>query len=82
MAQAFAQGFRTAGHVGALAGAGLVICATGNRALAADDFPAVPNGAYIASVTSTAGHYFYVLNSGNAVNFLHGACVGPFIYLV
>lgn len=109
MTQALAQGFRTAGRASALDGAGIVICATGNRALTSDDFPAVPNGAYIASVTSaddeldlaglsalyehhpagdhitrysTTGHYFYVLNSGNAVNFLHGACVGPFIYLV
>jgi adenosylhomocysteinase len=31
---------------------------------------------------STTGHYFYVLNDGNAVNFLHGASVGSFIYLV
>ncbi|MFG3224141.1 NAD(P)-binding domain-containing protein [Kitasatospora sp. NPDC048194] len=31
---------------------------------------------------STTGHYFYLLNNGNAVNFLHGASVGPFIYLV
>lgn len=30
----------------------------------------------------TTGHYFYLLNRGNAVNFLHGASVGPFIYLV
>ncbi|AQU68034.1 adenosylhomocysteinase [Streptomyces niveus] len=30
----------------------------------------------------TTGHYFYLLNSGNAVNFLHGASVGPFIHLV
>ncbi|KLL11852.1 MULTISPECIES: NAD(P)-binding domain-containing protein [Protofrankia] len=30
----------------------------------------------------TTGHYFYLANSGNAVNFLHGASVGPFIYLV
>jgi adenosylhomocysteinase len=84
-------------------------CCRSRASLAADDFPAVPNGAYIASVTSAddeldltglsalyeqhpagdhitrytaTGHYFYVLNSGNAVNFLHGACVGPFIYLV
>lgn len=27
-------------------------------------------------------HYFYMLNDGNAVNFLHGASVGPYIYLV
>jgi adenosylhomocysteinase len=30
----------------------------------------------------TTGHYFYLLNNGNAVNFLHGASVGPFIFLV
>ena len=28
------------------------------------------------------GKYFYLLNDGNAVNFVHGAVVGPFIYLV
>jgi adenosylhomocysteinase len=28
------------------------------------------------------GHYFYVLAGGNAVNFLHGASVGTFIFLV
>jgi adenosylhomocysteinase len=28
------------------------------------------------------GHYFFVLNRGQAVNFIHGAAVGPFIYLV
>lgn len=31
---------------------------------------------------STTGHYFYLLNQGNAVNFLHGASVGPFVFLV
>ncbi|MEU3523531.1 hypothetical protein AB0E62_06640 [Streptomyces sp. NPDC038707] len=30
----------------------------------------------------TTGHYFSLLNGGNAVNFLHGASVGPFIFLV
>lgn len=30
----------------------------------------------------TTGHFFYLLNGGNAVNFLHGASVGPFIYLI
>jgi adenosylhomocysteinase len=30
----------------------------------------------------TTGHYFYLANGGNAVNFLHGASVGPFIYLI
>lgn len=28
------------------------------------------------------GHYFYILANGNAVNFLHGASVGAFIFLV
>jgi adenosylhomocysteinase len=31
---------------------------------------------------TTTGHYFHILNRGNAVNFLHGAVVGPAIYLV
>ena len=31
---------------------------------------------------ATVGHYFYVLADGNAVNFLHGASVGAFIFLV
>ncbi|WP_207757333.1 Rossmann-fold NAD(P)-binding domain-containing protein [Nonomuraea cypriaca] len=31
---------------------------------------------------SRTGHYFYVLADGNAVNFIHGASVGPFIFLV
>jgi adenosylhomocysteinase len=110
MTQALAQGFRTAASsAAAVTGAGVVICATGNLALRADDFAHLPNGAYIASVTSaddelelagldelyerspagdhitryaTTGHYFYVLNEGNAVNFLHGASVGAFIYLI
>jgi len=30
----------------------------------------------------TTGQYFYLANGGNAVNFLHGASVGPFIFLV
>ncbi|MDK9498227.1 adenosylhomocysteinase [Streptomyces katrae] len=30
----------------------------------------------------TADHHFDLLNGGNAVNFLHGASVGPFIFLV
>ncbi|MBE2998884.1 NAD-binding protein [Nocardiopsis sp. HNM0947] len=109
-AQALAQGFTTVSTLDkALYGAGIVVCATGNRALGPDDFPRVGNGAYIASVTSSddelrldglgelynreavgegitryarTGHYFYVLNDGNAVNFLHGANSGAFIYLV
>jgi adenosylhomocysteinase len=31
---------------------------------------------------STTYQYFYLVNNGNAVNFLHGAVVGPFIFLV
>jgi adenosylhomocysteinase len=30
----------------------------------------------------TTGHYFYLANRGNAVNFVHGASVGPFVFLV
>jgi adenosylhomocysteinase len=108
--QALSQGYRAASTLAqALTGAGLIVCATGNLALKEDDFAAVANGAYIASVTSSddelelaaldglyartpagehitryarTGHYFYVLADGNAVNFLHGACVGAFIFLV
>jgi adenosylhomocysteinase len=36
---------------------------------------------YILKYTNTA-NYFYMLNSGNAVNFIHGAVVGDFIFLV
>ncbi|HEU0088555.1 MAG TPA: NAD(P)-dependent oxidoreductase [Pseudonocardiaceae bacterium] len=108
--QALSQGFRIASTLArAIAEAGMIVCATGNLALKEDDFAAVANGAYIASVTSSddeleldaldglyartpagvhitryarTGHYFYVLADGNAVNFLHGACVGAFIFLV
>jgi adenosylhomocysteinase len=31
---------------------------------------------------SNGDHYFYLLNHGNAVNFIHRAVVGPFIFLV
>ncbi|MFI6883948.1 adenosylhomocysteinase [Streptosporangium canum] len=109
-AQALSQGYRTTSTLAdALAGAGLVVCATGNMALREEDFGRVANGAYIASVTSSddelelgaldglydrtqvephvarysrTGHYFYILADGNAVNFLHGASVGAFIFLV
>jgi adenosylhomocysteinase len=109
-AQALSQGFRSVPTLAAaLAGAGVIVCATGNLALREDDFGRVANGAYIASVTSSddelelaaldglyertpsgqhvtryarTGHYFYVLADGNAVNFLHGASVGAFIFLV
>lgn len=36
---------------------------------------------HIIKYTNTA-NYFYMLNSGNAINFLHGAVVGDFIFLV
>ncbi|MEV0301541.1 adenosylhomocysteinase [Streptomyces prasinus] len=39
-------------------------------------------GEYITRYRSPGGHLFYLLNDGDAVNFLHGASVGPFIYLV
>ncbi|WP_308267975.1 hypothetical protein [Yinghuangia soli] len=108
--QAAAQGFTVArDRESALGEAGLILCATGARALRGDDFPLLRNGAYVATVTNsedeldlaglpdtytetaagahvarheTTGHYFYLLNGGNAVNFLHGASVGPFIFLV
>ena len=110
LTHALSQGFHTAPTLHeALRGAGIVIGATGNLALRRSDFERIPNGAYIASVTSSddemelaaiqaaytreetgpsvvrysrTGHYFYVLNDGNAVNFLHGASVGTFIFLV
>lgn len=109
-AQALSQGFTVArDRDTALHGAGLVLCATGSVSLRGEDFSALRNGAYVATVTSsedeldldrlpdvytrtvtgdhvtryqTTGHYFYLLNGGNAVNFLHGASVGPFIFLV
>ncbi|OMI33701.1 adenosylhomocysteinase [Streptomyces sparsogenes] len=108
--QALSQGFSVArDREAALAGAGLVLCATGAVSLRGEDFPHLRNGAYVATVTSsedelelaglpevytrtmvgdhvtryqTTGHYFYLANGGNAVNFLHGASVGPFIFLV
>ncbi|GAB3709755.1 NAD(P)-binding domain-containing protein [Nocardiopsis oceani] len=110
LTHALSQGFHTAPTLHtALRDAGIVIGATGNLALRRSDFERIPNGAYIASVTSSddemelaviqaaytreemgpnvvrysrTGHYFYVLNDGNAVNFLHGASVGAFIFLV
>ncbi|WP_234431615.1 adenosylhomocysteinase [Streptomyces sp. NRRL S-241] len=40
-----------------------------------------PVGEHITRCTSGDRH-FYLCNEGNAVNFLHGASVGPFIFLV
>jgi S-adenosylhomocysteine hydrolase/8-oxo-dGTP pyrophosphatase MutT (NUDIX family) len=36
---------------------------------------------YVTKYTNTA-NYFYILNAGNAINFIHGAVVGDFIFLV
>ena len=36
---------------------------------------------YITKYTNNS-NYFYMLNNGNAVNFIHGAVVGDFIFLV
>jgi adenosylhomocysteinase len=38
-------------------------------------------GEHLARYAAT-GHYFYLANRGNAVNFVHGAGVGPYIHLV
>ncbi len=46
-----------------------------------DLYEQTPSGDHITRY-STIGHYFYVLANGNAVNFLHGASVGAFIFLV
>ncbi|WP_322780263.1 adenosylhomocysteinase, partial [Frankia sp. Cas4] len=108
--EAMAHGFPvTATKGGALSRSGVVVCATGNRALTGHDFYELRTGAYLATVTSSddeldlgvvrgtyqesrlgphltrlsrGDHHFYLLNDGNAVNFIHGASVGPFIFLV
>ncbi|MCO5969609.1 NAD(P)-binding domain-containing protein [Actinoallomurus soli] len=47
--QALSQGFRTTSTLAqAIAGAGVIVCATGNLALREDDFAKISNGAYIA----------------------------------
>lgn len=38
-------------------------------------------GPHLSRMTSW-NHHFYLLNDGNAVNFVHGAAVGPFIFLI
>lgn len=35
-----------------------------------------------ATKYSKDSHYFYLLNDGNAINFIHGTTVGDFILLV
>ncbi|MEV0615662.1 adenosylhomocysteinase [Nonomuraea sp. NPDC050404] len=52
--QARAHGFHVpTTRAEAIRGCGLIICATGNLALRYEDFAVLPNGAYIASVTSS-----------------------------
>ncbi|WP_433889773.1 NAD(P)-binding domain-containing protein [Streptomyces sp. CA-111067] len=46
-----------------------------------DGYTRANSGEHITRYQTT-GHYFYLMNHGNAVNFLHGASVGPFIFLV
>ncbi|MFI7009951.1 adenosylhomocysteinase [Streptomyces sp. NPDC050145] len=46
-----------------------------------DVYTRTPVGEHVTRYATT-GHFFYLLNGGNAVNFLHGASVGPFIFLV
>jgi adenosylhomocysteinase len=116
LTEAHAHGFAVhSDRKTAMAGAGIIICATGNLALSQDAFRHVEPGAYVVSVTSSddeldlgplkesyernriatdivryrrrderrsEAHFFFVLNNGEAVNFLHGAVVGPAIQLV
>ena len=37
---------------------------------------------YNISRIDTNGSYFYIANSGNSANFMHGGIVGPFIKLI
>ncbi|MFG2773770.1 adenosylhomocysteinase [Streptomyces sp. NPDC048350] len=46
-----------------------------------DVYQQTPSADHVTKYQTT-GHFFYLLNGGNAVNFLHGASVGPFIFLV
>lgn len=51
-----------------------------------EDYEARQISEHITRYDSTdgyfVGHHFFLLNRGQAVNFIHGAAVGPFIYLV
>jgi len=46
-----------------------------------DTYRAIHESEFVTRYRGT-GHEFYLLNRGQAVNFLHGAVVGPFIFLV
>ncbi len=37
---------------------------------------------YMPKYYNSDSHYFYLLNDGNAVNFVHHGVVGPYIYLI
>ncbi|WP_088346335.1 MULTISPECIES: NAD(P)-dependent oxidoreductase [Rhodomicrobium] len=108
--EAMSRGFGTAATLEeAVAGAALVFCATGNKALQLQQFAQLDRGAYVATVTSgddelemrdlhqhydpaqvsphitcysRGDHYFYLMNGGHAVNFVHGSALGPFICLI
>lgn len=107
--EAVAHGFSLFDKPMALVTADLLVGATGNYSLSANDFDHVRDGAFIVSATSSddelelsmlsalydrqivrdsvarysRGHrHFYLVNEGNAVNFLDGAILGPSIHLV
>ncbi|MGW1073910.1 adenosylhomocysteinase [Streptomyces sp. NPDC002537] len=66
-------------------GAYVATVTSGEDELELSDLPDVYERAHLCEHVTrylTTGHYFYLLNGGNAVNFLHGAGVGPFIFLV
>lgn len=111
-AEAVAQGFQAYRLLDrALAGASLVVCATGQRALDSRGFASLRTGAVVATVTSgddeldlsalhvgyerstvasnitrydehASGRFFWLINDGDAANFLHGAVIGPAIQLI
>lgn len=107
--KAFSQGYAIDDREKSIKDADIIICATGNKSLAGDDFDLLKKGAYIATVTSaddeldmkslrsryccdvidpkmlkcsSLDRHFYLINQGNAINFLHHAEVGVYIYLV
>ncbi len=111
LVHAYSHGFDIRGRKDIIASSDIIISATGNRALAGQDFTFLKKGCFVASVTSSDdeldlrwvrnnyavekisdhvscyrndkfGQFFYLLNEGNAVNFVHGTTVGNFIPLV
>lgn len=112
VANAAARGYEVFTNIpAALQRTNLIVCATGNKALAAQQFRMLRPDTVVASVTSSddeldlAGiegthdrfdhsphiveyvsrseeHVFWLINDGNAANFLHGAVIGPAIQLI